>query len=129
MKYRARTEWQKGASDRTTVPDRQANESSTPTRPGRSSHSVMPSVAGTLRIMNASEVAVALDCDVDTVNRRAAMGDLPGIKIGRSWAFPVNALEDCLNEMARLEMRSRKTPATVAPHKRRVRRGGPPLLD
>jgi conjugal transfer pilus assembly protein TraB len=43
--------------------------------------------------------------------------------------FPVTALEDCLNEMAKLEMRSRKTPATVAPQKRRVRRGGPPSLD
>ena len=61
-----------------------------------------------LRVLNAEEVAQALDCDVDTVNRRAASGDLPGIKIGRSWAFPVQALEDCLNEMARVQMKTRK---------------------
>ena len=129
MKYRARMEWQDVARDSTTGSDRQTDDSSTSTRAGQSLHGAVPSFLGTLRVMNASEVAVALDCDVDTVNRRAAMGDLPGIKIGRSWAYPVSALEDCLNEMARLEMRSRKTPATVAPQKRRVRRGGPPSLD
>lgn len=129
MKYRARMEWQDVARDRATVSDRQTDDSSTSIQAGQSSHGAVPSFFGTLRVMNASEVAVALDCDVDTVNRRAAMGDLPGIKIGRSWAFPVTALEDCLNEMAKLEMRSRKTPATVAPQKRRVRRGGPPSLD
>ena len=129
MKYRARTECQDVDRDSTKVSDRQTDDSSASTRVGQSSHGAVPSFFGTLRVMNASEVAVALDCDVDTVNRRAAMGDLPGIKIGRSWAFPVTALEDCLNEMAKLEMRSRKTPATVAPQKRRVRRGSPPSLD
>lgn len=101
----------------------------TSTRPRETSRGAMPSTAGALRIMNAWEVASALDCDVDTVNRRAAMGDLPGLKIGRSWAFPVGALEDRLNEMARLEMKARKAPPPPVPRGRRATRGGPPSLD
>lgn len=101
----------------------------TSTRPRETSRGAMPSTAGALRIMNAWEVASALDCDVDTVNRRAAMGDLPGLKIGRSWAFPVGALEDRLNEMARLEMKARKAPPAPVPRGRRATRGDPPSLD
>jgi hypothetical protein len=99
------------------------------TRPRETSRGAMPSTAGALRIMNAWEVASALDCDVDTVNQRAAMGDFPGLKIGRSWAFPVGALEDRLNEMARLEMKARKAPPPPVPRGRRATRGGPPSLD
>jgi hypothetical protein len=80
-----------------------------------------------LRILNAQEVALALDCDIDTVNRRAASGDLPGIKIGRSWAFPIQALEDCLNEMARLQMKTRKGPVKSPRAYGRMGRSAPSL--
>lgn len=80
-----------------------------------------------LRVLNAEEVAEALDCDVDTVNRRAASGDLPGIKIGRSWAFPIQALEDCLNEMAKIQMKTRKNPPSQIRMRNRPGRTAPSL--
>lgn len=79
-----------------------------------------------LAVLKADATAELLDCEVDTLNARALSGDLPGLKIGRSWVFPVAALEARLNEMAVEEAAARrapKTPVLVA-----VRRRGPPSL-
>ncbi len=51
-------------------------------------------------ILDDREVAAILDCDEKTVLDKARSGVLPGIKIGRSWRFPRQALLHVLNEMA-----------------------------
>lgn len=66
-----------------------------------------------MTILTTAAVAQLLDCEESTVQTRATAGDLPGVKIGRSWVFPEAALMDRLNEMARLEAASRRTPSTV----------------
>lgn len=63
-----------------------------------------------LAVLKADEAAALLDCEVETVNARAAAGELPGLKVGRSWIFPVRALEDRLNEMALEEAAKRRAP-------------------
>lgn len=65
-----------------------------------------------LAVLKAEEAAALLDCEVETVNARAAAGELPGIKVGRSWIFPVRALEDRLNQMAVEEAAKRRAPVT-----------------
>lgn len=47
-----------------------------------------------------SAVAQLLECDENTVQERARTGDLPGVKFGRSWVFPRQALVARLNEIA-----------------------------
>lgn len=79
-----------------------------------------------LGVLKAEAVAELLDCEVETLNTRALSGDLPSLKVGRSWIFPVAALEARLNELAVEEAvarRAPKTPVLVA-----VRRRGPPSL-
>ena len=79
-----------------------------------------------LDVLKADAVAELLDCEVETLNMRALSGDLPGLKFGRSWVFPVAALEARLNELAVDEAAARrapKQPVLVA-----VRRRGPPSL-
>lgn len=71
-------------------------------------------------------VADLLDCEVDTVNARALLGDLPGVKFGRSWVFPVTALDARLNELAIEEAAARRAPRT--PVLVAVKRRGPPSL-
>lgn len=51
-------------------------------------------------ILNKEEVAALLDCEPATVEEKARKGELPGVKIGRSWRFPREALMRRLNEMA-----------------------------
>ena len=35
----------------------------------------------------------------ETVKRRARLGEIPGIKIGKLWRFRASALELCIQEM------------------------------
>ena len=51
-------------------------------------------------ILNKDEVANLLDCEPSTVEEKARNHELPGVKIGRSWLFPRQALMQRLNEMA-----------------------------
>jgi len=52
-----------------------------------------------LGVLDSESVAALLDCEPTTVQTRAVVGDLPGVKIGRSWIFPVAALLQRLNEL------------------------------
>ena len=45
---------------------------------------------------------------------RATAGDLPGVKIGRSWVFPEAALLQRLNDMALEGAAVRRAPSTIA---------------
>lgn len=51
-------------------------------------------------ILTEEQVAALLDCEVKTVQAKARSGELPGLKIGRPWLFPREALMARLNEMA-----------------------------
>lgn len=60
-------------------------------------------------LLSVEAVASALDCADTTVEEHARTGQLPGIKLGRSWVFPRAALLQSLCEMARHQAEGRKT--------------------
>lgn len=66
-------------------------------------------------ILNKDEVAALLDCEPATVEEKARKGELPGVKIGRSWRFPREALMRRLNEMAMSSRPSAVRTATQRP--------------
>ncbi|MNL84786.1 Helix-turn-helix domain protein [compost metagenome] len=70
-------------------------------------------------------MADLLDCEPSTVEEKARNHELPGVKIGRSWLFPRQALMQRLNEMALAK------PEPTRPHgiiKQVEKRRGPPAL-
>jgi excisionase family DNA binding protein len=52
------------------------------------------------RLLTKEQVAEMLECEPLTVEEKARTGELPAIKIGRSWKFPREALFECFNKMA-----------------------------
>lgn len=58
------------------------------------------------------QLAAALGCEVGTVQARALAGSLPGVKFGRGWVFPREALLEALNRQAREQAAERAKPAT-----------------
>ena len=69
-----------------------------------------PSVAAIVPIaLSAEQVAEILLCEVETVNEQSATGNLPGLKFGRSWCFPIDALATRLSELALAEAERRRT--------------------
>lgn len=70
-------------------------------------------------ILSAEDVAQLLRCDGTTIEEHARKGELPGVKIGRSWIFPRVALIEAINNLARDQAASRRsgrgaTPQAVA---------------
>lgn len=53
-----------------------------------------------LALLTPEQVAERLGCETDTVNAKAAAHELPAIKYGRSWRFPVEAMNRYLAEKA-----------------------------
>src|SRR5882672_7194055 len=51
-------------------------------------------------VLTKEQIAELLQCDVTTVEEKARNGELPGVKVGRSWVFPREAMLQRLNEMA-----------------------------
>ena len=80
-----------------------------------------------LAVLKADATAELLDCEVETLNARALSGDLPGVKIGRSWVFPIAALEARLNQLAIDESAARRAPNR--PVLVTAKRRGPPALS
>lgn len=81
-------------------------------------------------ILTDSEVADMLGCEPGTINERAASGDLPAIKFGRSWRFPREALLKVLNEKALANKPARPAPPAVqysSPERQSRRRRAPTL--
>lgn len=85
-------------------------------------------------VFDSVQAAAILRCSAKTVEERARSGDLPGLKYGDGWVFPVQAFYERLNELAREQAaerrkgKSKPAPAAVAtttpqPAKRRP----PPL--
>lgn len=58
--------------------------------------------------LTAVEVAELLHCDCGTVEDLLRRGELPGLKLGRSWIIPMDALHQCLNQMALDESEKRR---------------------
>lgn len=59
-------------------------------------------------VMSAEEVAHLLDCSVDTVELEARQHRLPGLKFGRGWRFPREALLQELNRRAAQNLEAEK---------------------
>lgn len=79
--------------------------------------------------IDSEECAAMLRCTVDQVEELARGGDIPGLKIGRSWLFMRNDLLAYLAEKAReeaQERRSKRQPGTTPIVKPKSRR--PPVL-
>jgi excisionase family DNA binding protein len=82
-------------------------------------------------LLTVEQVASLFDCSCETVELETREGRLPGIKLGRAWRYPREALMKVLNERAIADM-GRKTPTppgvTPMPDTRRGRRQTPPQL-
>lgn len=92
----------------------------------------MPAAA--LELLTADEAAAALGCQRSTVVEKLCAGELPGVKYGREWRLPVNALRQRLAEeaMKNLERRSAAQPrpqaVAMGTHGAGKRRSAPPVL-
>jgi len=85
-------------------------------------------------ILTEEQVAELLDCAPATVQEKARNGELPALKIGRSWRFPKAALLDALDALARANRAPAKVKSThiavpPAPTSRRSRRVLPKLIE
>ena len=65
-------------------------------------------------ILTTNEVAELLQCEVQTVEDRLRGGDLPGVKFGRSWMCPKNALLDTVNDLAKRNLGVKLLPVAIA---------------
>ena len=63
--------------------------------------------------LTVEQLAKMLRCSEFTVRERARKGDLPGLKFGDDWVFPVEAVAHQLTEMALDDAKERRT--TPAP--------------
>ena len=80
--------------------------------------------------LTAEEAAEMLGCEPETVEERARLGELPGVKFGRKWVFPVEALAFRLNAIALEESARRlKKPAPSAVQVQQTEGRRPPKLD
>lgn len=85
-------------------------------------------------VLTQAAVAQLLECDEGTVQERARTGELPGLKFGRGWVFPREALMARLNTMAQEQAAERRgqragaVAAAVAIPAPRNRRRPPPVL-
>lgn len=83
-------------------------------------------------VLSVEEVAGLLCCETKTVEERLRRGELPGVKLGRSWICPKSALLEAVNDLARSNLAVRLQPVAIAypQEKRRGRkRSEPPSLN
>lgn len=59
-------------------------------------------------ILTVDDLAELFACDKETAAARLTSGDLPGVKVGRGWIVPRQALFERLNEKAREEASARR---------------------
>ncbi|XJC73372.1 helix-turn-helix domain-containing protein [Delftia tsuruhatensis] len=65
-------------------------------------------------ILTVNDLAELFACDKETVAARLTSGDLPGVKVGRGWIVPRQALFERLNEKAREEAAARRAQQATA---------------
>jgi excisionase family DNA binding protein len=61
-------------------------------------------------VLDEIEAAELFDCEPSTIQEKARNGELPGVKIGRSWRFPRTALLEVLHTKALANMQPKKEP-------------------
>lgn len=66
-------------------------------------------------VLTTEAVSELLGCSSYTVEEMARKGELPGIKPGGSWVFPVLAFEQRINEMALEQSADRRRPKGPTP--------------
>lgn len=59
-------------------------------------------------ILTVNDLAELFACDKETAAARLTSGDLPGVKVGRSWIIPRQAFFERLNEKALEEAANRR---------------------
>lgn len=64
-------------------------------------------------ILTVDDLAELFACDKETAAARLTSGDLPGVKVGRGWIIPRQALFERLNEKAREEAATRRAQQTA----------------
>lgn len=60
--------------------------------------------------LTVDQAAELLQCAPSTVRERTIAGDLPGLKFGTDWVYPVGALYTRLDELALAESAKRREP-------------------
>jgi excisionase family DNA binding protein len=91
----------------------------------------MSEAVQTEELLTVEHVAALFDCSAETVEMETREGRLPGLKLGRSWRYPREALMRVLNQRAIDDMaRKQQAPANVTPlaQPRRGRRQTPPQI-
>ena len=61
-------------------------------------------------VLDVDAAAQLLRCEPTTLEERARLGQLPGLKIGKCWIFPTGALLQRLDELALEEATARRRP-------------------
>ena len=82
-------------------------------------------------LLTVEQVAAMFDCSTETIELETRERRLPGLKLGRSWRYPRQALMRVLNEraIADMEHKAEQPPGvTPLPEARRGRRQKPPQL-
>lgn len=86
-------------------------------------------------VFDSEQAAAVLRCSAKTVEDRARSGDLPGLKYGDGWVFPVQAFYERLNELAHEQAAERRrgkskppAPSAVATAPQPAKRRAPPPL-
>jgi len=85
-------------------------------------------------ILTPDDVAKSLDCAPETISAKLAAREFPGVKVGRSWRIPAQALIEHLNAEALRNVRSRNpsaappVPAAVRTAAAPARRSPPKLV-
>lgn len=93
-------------------------------------------------LLTAIEVAALLRCEPETIEERTRRRELPGLRFGRSWMYPREALIQVLNKLAMQQLEPsaavaaplavlplRMVAPTMPKSPRGLRRSPPPLPD
>jgi excisionase family DNA binding protein len=78
-------------------------------------------------IYTTEQLAALLECETTTVEEKARRRELPGLKFGRGWIFPREALLKRLNETALAALEAPKAPAAPEPQAAKKKAGKRPL--
>jgi excisionase family DNA binding protein len=79
-------------------------------------------------LLTVDQVAELFGCTAETIEQETRERRLPGLKLGRSWRYPREALMRVVNERALAEMQAPAPNVTPLPQGRRGRRQSPPQL-
>jgi len=74
-----------------------------------------------MEVLTVEEAAALLKLNPETIYRKARKGEIPAVKVGRSWRFPKEPLEEWLREEAnkrvRRQIQTKETPVKFKSYK------------